>query len=318
MGAFFAELVPALDATGLSYEIVCVNDGSRDRTLERLGEFGRTLPLQVVDLSRNFGKEAALTAGIEHARGRAIIPIDADLQDPPELISEMIALWREGNDVVLAQRKSRGTDTPAKRITARLFYQLINKMSPIAIPSNTGDFRLMDRKVVDALAKLDEKNRFMKGLFAWVGFRTAAIRFDRRSRVAGETKWNYWKLWNFALDGIFSFSNLPLKIWVYVGMVVSTLAFCYGIFLMLRTLFLGIDLPGYASMMVSMLFLGGVQLLSLGIVGEYVGRIYNETKQRPNYLVRSVQDFTAAEGATPRPRSRLLRPRRNTNRRNPR
>ncbi|CAM2058712.1 Uncharacterized glycosyltransferase sll0501 [Desulfovibrionales bacterium] len=289
LDGLFNALVSALDGLGLTYEVVCVDDGSQDHSLEGLLAWQEKLPqLKVVELSRNFGKEAALTAGLELACGDAIVPMDADLQDPPEIIPEMLNRWTEGFDVVLAQRASRPGDSQLKRIAAAAFYWTINKLSPIDILPNTGDFRLMDRRVVEALRLLPEKNRFMKGLFAWVGFRTTVVRYSRPARIAGTTKWSWWKLWNFALDGIFSFSNLPLKIWVYLGLAFSGLSFLYATFLILRTILFGIDFPGYASIMVSMLFLEGVQLISLGVIGEYVGRIYNETKRRPSYLVKDL------------------------------
>lgn len=280
-------LESVLAATGLSYEIVCVDDGSRDRTLDHLIlHHYRNPAVKVIALSRNFGKEIAMTAGIDAASGAAVIPIDADLQDPPELIPELVARWRQGYEVVYAQRRSRQGETWLKRTTAKAFYGLIGRMTAIEIPSDTGDFRLIDRRAVDALKQLPERTRFMKGLFAWVGFRQTAVLYDRAPRHSGQTKWNYWRLWNFALDGITSFSFGPLRIWSYVGSLISLGAFGYGAFLIVRTLFLGIDVPGYASLMVTMLFLGGIQLLTLGIMGEYLGRIYEEVKGRPLYLVR--------------------------------
>ncbi len=276
-----------LGTTGLSYEIVCVDDGSRDRTLDHLIlHHYRNPAIKVIALSRNFGKEVAMTAGIDAASGAAVIPIDADLQDPPELIPELVARWQQGYEVVYAQRRSRQGETWLKRTTAKAFYGLISRMTAIKIPADTGDFRLIDRRAVDALKQLPERTRFMKGLFAWVGFRQTAVLYDRAPRHSGQTKWNYWRLWNFALDGITSFSFGPLRIWSYVGCLISLGAFCYGAFLIVRTLFLGIDVPGYASLMVTMLFLGGIQLLTLGIIGEYLGRIYEEVKGRPLYLVR--------------------------------
>jgi glycosyltransferase involved in cell wall biosynthesis len=255
----------------------------------------------VINLSRNFGKEIALTAGLDHAAGQAIIPIDADLQDPPELIGEMIAKWREGYDVVYCTRRSREGETWLKRFTADYFYRIIGHLSQVTIPSNTGDFRLLDRRVVEALKQMPERNRFMKGLFAWVGFKQTALYFDRNPRFRGDTKWNYWKLWNFALDGITSFSLLPLKVWSYVGSIISLLSLLYAIYLVLRTLILGIDLPGYASLMVAILFLGGIQLIGLGVLGEYLGRVYEEVKNRPLYLVRERYGFAPAQNSKAEP-----------------
>ncbi len=283
----FDRLINVLDKLETTYEIICVNDGSKDDTLNCLIKYHQTQPqIKVINLSRNFGKEIALTAGIDYATGEAIIPIDADLQDPPELIEQLVAKWREGYDVVYAMRRSRQGESWFKRFTANAFYQTIGKMSRVAIPPNTGDFRLLDRRVVEAIKKMPERNRFMKGLFAWVGFKQTSVLFDREPRFQGNTTWNYWKLWNFAIDGITSFSFLPLKVWSYIGLCVSCLSFLYASFLVIRTIFLGIDVPGYASLMVAVLFFGGVQLMTLGIIGEYLGRVYEEVKGRPLYFVR--------------------------------
>ncbi len=283
----FQRLIEVLDKLKTTYEIICVNDGSQDDTLNCLIQYHQTQPqIKVINLSRNFGKEIALTAGIDYATGEAIIPIDADLQDPPELIEQLVTKWREGYDVVYATRKSRQGESWLKLFTANAFYKTIGKMSRISLPNNTGDFRLLDRKVVEALKQMPERTRFMKGLFAWVGFKQTSVLFDRQPRFQGNTTWNYWKLWNFALDGITSFTFLPLKIWSYIGLGVSFLSFIYASFLVIRTLFFGIDVPGYASLMVTVLFLGGIQLITLGIIGEYLGRVYEEVKGRPLYFVR--------------------------------
>ena len=241
--------------------------------------------IRIINFSRNFGKEAALTAGLDKARGEAAIPIDVDLQDPPELIKELVARWREGYDVVLAKRANRTSDSFAKRVSADLFYKLNGKISNVDIPNNVGDFRLMSKRVVEALKQLPENQRFMKGLFAWVGFKTVVIEYVREKREAGQSSFNGWKLWNFALDGITSFSTLPLRIWLYIGALVSFLSFLYGSFIILKTLIFGVDLPGYASLAVIMLFLGGIQLIGIGILGEYIGRIYSESKRRPSYII---------------------------------
>lgn len=287
----------------LCYEIVCVNDGSRDETLSSLIKQHHQNPsIKVINLSRNFGKEVALTAGLDYATGRTVVPIDADLQDPPELIAEMLEKWREGYDVVYAVRRSRQGESWLKKFTADSFYRVISRMSRVSIPRNTGDFRLMDRKVVEALKQLPERSRFMKGLFAWVGFKQTSIYYDRAPRYKGQTKWNYWKLWNFAIDGITSFSLAPLKVWSYVGLILSLLALIYASFLILRTLIYGVDLPGYASIMVGVLFLGGIQLITLGVIGEYLGRVYEEVKGRPLYLVRDLYGIaspTPAAGSEP-------------------
>lgn len=279
------EVVDAIDDA--EFEFICVNDGSRDATVKKLAELSeRDARVRVIDLSRNFGKEAALTAGLDEALGDAVIPIDADLQDPPELIPALISKWREGAEVVVAKRVDREADSYLKRKTAELFYSLHNTISDTAIPENVGDFRLMDRVVVDAIKALPERRRFMKGLFAWVGFNTATIEYARAPRSAGSTKFTSWRLWNFALEGITSFSTIPLRIWTYIGGTLALIAFSYGSFIVIRTVLFGADVPGYASLMSVVLFIGGVQLIGLGVVGEYIGRIYLESKQRPVYIIR--------------------------------
>ncbi|SAL38896.1 glycosyltransferase family 2 protein [Caballeronia humi] len=285
---FFATVRPVLDAVPDSdYEIVCVNDGSRDLTLEKLLKYSiGDRRIKVVDLSRNFGKEAALTAGLDHARGDAVIPLDADLQDPPHLIPRLIEKWRDGFDVVIAIRSERLTDSYAKRSTASWFYRVHNAISDVKIPGNAGDFRLMSRQAVDALKLLPENHRFMKGLFAWIGFETASIEYVRQPRAAGTTKFSGWKLWNFALEGVTSFSTLPLRVWTYIGGLTAAFAFVLAAYLILRTVIRGVDVPGYASIFTAVLFLGGMQLVGIGVIGEYVGRIYSETKRRPVYIVR--------------------------------
>ncbi|HYE50403.1 MAG TPA: glycosyltransferase family 2 protein [Azospirillaceae bacterium] len=289
---FYREITQVLEAVAPSFEIVCVNDGSRDGTLAKLQDLAaRDSRIRVVDLSRNFGKELALTAGIDHAAGAAVIPIDADLQDPPHVIPAMIAKWREGYEVVLAARADRSSDSPLKRLTAKGFYWVMSRVGEVPIPQDVGDFRLMDRKVVDALARLPERTRFMKGLFAWLGFRQAVVTYARAPRAAGQTKWKYWKLWNFALEGIVSFSTLPLKIWTYCGALVATAALAYMMFLVVYTMVHGVDVPGYASLMAALLLFSGINMIGLGIVGEYLGRVFVEVKQRPLYLVRETWGF---------------------------
>ncbi|WP_325064823.1 glycosyltransferase family 2 protein [Dolichospermum flos-aquae] len=289
----FERLSSVLNKLNITYEIICIDDGSRDNTVKSLINHHYQNPaIKIVSFSRNFGKEIALTAGINHSQGKAVIPIDADLQDPPELIEQLIDKWREGYDVVYAQRRLRLDDSWVKRLTAKGFYWTIAKVSPVDIPANVGDFRLLDRRVVEALKKIPERTRFMKGLFAWVGFKQYSILYDRQPRYQGESKWNYWKLWNFALDGITSFSLIPLKIWTYLGFVLSFLAFLYAAFLIILTMIKGITVPGYNSLMVVVLFLGGIQLIGLGIIGEYLGRVYEEAKQRPLYLVQEYHGFS--------------------------
>jgi len=290
--AFFDQLLPVLIHLGTTWEVICVNDGSTDATLDLLLDFHRRIPaIKVINLSRNFGKDVALSAGFDFAGGAAVIPIDADLQDPPELIAQMIDKWREGFDIVFATRTRRHGESWLKRTTARYFYEIFDRITDIPIPRDTGDYRLIDRRVVNVLVQLPERTRFMKGLFAWVGFKQAAITFNRNPRHAGHTKWNYWRLWNFALDAITSFSSLPLKIWSYLGLAISLFAFLFAIFLAALKIIRGIDLPGYASLMVAVLFFGGVQLISLGIIGEYLARMYSEVKGRPLYLVRDSWGF---------------------------
>lgn len=282
----FERLRPCLEKVTANYEIVCVDDGSRDNTVNLLKEYNRRDPrVKIVRLARNFGKEAALTCGIDYALGRAVIPIDADLQDPPELIPELVAKWQAGYKVVLATRRNRPGDSWMKRKSAEWFYRAINKVSTVKIPPNTGDFRLMDRQVVEAVKQLPERTRFMKGIFAFAGFSTTTIHFDREARAGGNTSWNYWNLWKFALEGIFSFTSVPLHIWTYLGAFISFVSFIYMLVIIGRTLLYGNPVHGYTSLMVAILFMGGMQLLSIGIIGEYVGRIYRETKQRPIYLV---------------------------------
>lgn len=288
VGAFFSRLIPVLDRLEEAYEVICVNDGSRDGTLAALLAMRALHPsVRVIDLSRNFGKEAALTAGLDAARGDAVIPIDVDLQDNPALITKLVEEWKRGFEVVLAKRADRRTDSFAKRLTAFLFYRLHNSISsePV-LPENVGDFRLMDRKVVEAIKQLPERRRFMKGIFAWVGFRSTTVEYVRDSRFVGKSRFTGWKLWNFALEGITSFSTAPLRIWTYLGLAVASLAFVYAAFIIIRTVVHGIDVPGYASLLAVTLFLGGIQLIGLGVLGEYLGRVYSEAKQRPIYIVR--------------------------------
>jgi polyisoprenyl-phosphate glycosyltransferase len=268
----------------INWEIIYVNDGSSDETIKILNGLGDKR-VGIVDLSRNFGKEIAMTAGLDHAQGDAVVVIDADLQDPPELIPELVAKWKEGFDVVYARRTSRDGETFLKKMTAKYFYRTIQSMSLVKIPEDTGDFRLLSRRAVDAIKQLPERHRFMKGLFAWIGYPQVAVYYHRDPRYAGKSKWNYWKLWNFALEGITSFSIGPLKIATYVGLFIALDSFFYAAFIIYKTLMYGDPVKGYPSMMVVMLFLGGVQLIFLGMIGEYLGRMFNETKNRPLYLV---------------------------------
>lgn len=291
---FFKEVTEVLIGEKLNYEIICVNDGSTDMTLPALLKARESNKrIRVIHLSRNFGKEVALTAGLDHARGKVVIPMDADLQDPPRLIPHLLAKWRDGYQVVNARRAERMSDSWVKRSTAHAFYKVFNAISDTPIPENTGDFRLLDREVVDALRCLPERDRFMKGLFAWVGYRTTEITYERPARASGVSKWNYWKLFNFAVSGVMAFSTFPLRLFSYIGFVVAGVSFLYASFLIAYTLFLGRDVPGYASIMVVMLFLGGIQLMGIGVIGEYVGKVFLEAKQRPLYLVHRLYGFEA-------------------------
>lgn len=273
----------------INLEIVFVNDGSTDQTLNHLLALQRSnQSIKVIELSRNFGKESALSAGLAESSGQLVVPMDADLQDPPELIFKMIELWQSGCDVVLAKRINRDADSWAKRTTASFFYRIHNWVADTCIPPNVGDFRLMDRMVVDALNALPESRRFMKGLFAWLGFRTGVVEYVRPMRIAGEGKLNGWFLWNFAIEGITGFSTAPLKLWTYLGSVVALTSLLFAILIMFRTLIYGIDVPGYASIIVAVTLLGGLQLMGIGVIGEYLGRTYVESKRRPVYVVRRV------------------------------
>jgi len=285
IAAFHRRLAAVMQALG-AWEAVYVNDGSTDATLAALHALQRDDPhVAIVNLSRNFGKEIATTAGLDHAQGDAVVVIDADLQDPPELIPTLAETWRQGFDTVYAQRRVRLGETRVKRATAAMFYRLMRRLGRVELPPNTGDFRLMSRRVVDAVRQLREQHRFMKGVFAWVGFPSCAVPYDRAPRHAGTTKWSYWKLWNLALEGITSFTVMPLKVATYLGLAVALMAVIYALQVVVKTLLIGNPVAGYPSLMTVVLFLGGVQLMTLGVIGEYLGRVFNETKQRPLYFV---------------------------------
>ncbi len=294
-----------LDALGPGgrIEIVFVDDGSRDRTPAIIADLaGRRPDIVLVKLSRNFGKDVALTAGLAHATGDAVIPMDVDLQDPPDAIPAMIAAWRKGAKVVNARRRSRGVDSWLKRATAAAFYRAYNRIASYPIQENVGDFRLLDRDVVNAINTIPERVRFMKGLLSWVGFSQATVEYDRRSRAAGRSKWAYWRLWNFALDGITGSTTLPLRIWTYVGLILAAGAFAYAGYIIMLAVTQGIAVPGYASLLVVMLGIGAFNMISLGLLGEYVGRIAIEVRQRPLYLVESIV------GRRPAPRTPAIAP----------
>jgi polyisoprenyl-phosphate glycosyltransferase len=285
---FNRRMTETLREVPFDWELIYVNDGSRDHTAELIrGLLRASANTALLDLSRNFGKEAAMTAGIDHATGDALLIIDADLQDPPELIPEMTRLLESADyDVIYAQRASRSGETFLKKTSAHLFYRIIGRLTGIDIPRDTGDFRLLNSRAIEALRRLREHHRFMKGLFAWIGFRQVALLYDRDPRFAGKSKFNYWRLWNFSLEGITSFTTAPLKVASYVGLATSVGAAIYGISIVISTLIFGNSVAGYPSLLVIVLFLGGLQLLTLGIIGEYLGRIFNESKQRPLYFVR--------------------------------
>ena len=283
---FVDEVVAVLTKIGKPYEMLFIDDGSKDRTLEKLLTAKQSNKnIRIVKLSNNFGKEAALTAGLNRCKGDVVIPMDADLQDPPELIFDLIGDWEKGFDVVLARRSDRSSDSFFKRMTAQLFYKFHNRISHVQIPEDVGDCRLITKKVVDALRLLPENQRFMKGLFAWAGFEYSVVAYKRECRKAGTSCFNGWRLWNFALDGITSFSTVPLRIWVYVGLIIALFSFLYGGYIILYTLIKGVKTPGFATLFSAVSFLGGIQLIGIGVLGEYIGRIYMESKRRPPYLI---------------------------------
>ncbi|SFN07924.1 glycosyltransferase family 2 protein [Variovorax sp. OV329] len=296
VGHFHERMSRLLAEIDYPAEIVFVDDGSTDGTLQALHALRESDPrIAVLGLSRNFGKEIALSAGLDHASGDAVVVIDVDLQDPPEIIKEFIAKWEAGYDVVYGQRIVRDGETALKKMTAFLFYRVMRKLTRVNLPEDTGDFRLMSRRVVDALKSCREQHRFMKGLFAWVGYRQCAVRYHRESRVAGTTKFNYWKLWNFALEGITSFTTGPLKVATYVGFMTAAVAFFFLVWIVGKTLLHGDPVRGYPSLMAVVLFLGGIQLVTIGILGEYVGRMFDETKGRPLYLLKDVWPAESAD-----------------------
>lgn len=274
------------ETSDYKFEFLFVNDGSRDRTLEIIKTYAeKDDRVAYINLSRNFGKEIAMIAGLDNVTGDATVIIDADLQDPPELIPQMIKYWEEGYDDVYARRKSRAGESWLKKVTSEMYYKILQKSTNIPIQKDTGDFRLLDKRCIEALRQFRESQRNAKGMFSWIGYKKKEIMYDRDPRMAGETKWNYTKLTNLAIDGITSFTTAPLRISTIFGGLVSFAAFIYILYLVIRTILYGTDLAGYPSMMAVILFLGGIQLLSLGIIGEYVGRIFNETKNRPLYLI---------------------------------
>ncbi len=277
---------------GYDFEFLFINDGSKDRTIDLIRQKSdKDTRVSYIDLSRNFGKERAMLAGFDYAKGDAMVIIDADLQDPPELIPKMIKLWEDGYDDVYAKRKSREGETWLKKSTSRWFYSILEKLSAVEIQRDTGDFRLLDRRAVEALKTLRENNRYTKGMFSWIGFKKKEIFYDRVSRAAGETKWNYPKLTNLAIEGITSFTTAPLRFSTYMGFIVSIFAFLWSAYLIIRKLFFSVDMTGYTSIMAAILLLGGVQLIAVGIIGEYIGRIFIETKDRPVYFTQEIKEY---------------------------
>ncbi|MBL6455013.1 glycosyltransferase family 2 protein [Belnapia sp. T6] len=306
VACFHARLATVMDSLGLSWEAVYVDDGSQDGTVRLLETLRASHPeIALLSLSRNFGKEVAMTAGLDHARGSgAVIVIDADLQDPPELIPELVAGWQDGVDIVYAQRRSRAGETWMKKATAHAFYRLMARVGgPVQLPPDVGDFRLMSRRSVDALLQLRERHRFMKGLFAWVGFPSRAVLYDRAPRAAGTTKWNYGRLFNLSVEGITSFTTLPLRLATWMGVATAVFAMGYGGEVVLKAMIYGDPVPGYPSLMAVILFLGGVQLMTLGVIGEYLGRVFNETKGRPLYIVGRHLTSSMAQPAAASPNS---------------
>lgn len=294
---FHSQMCEVMEATGCAYEILYVDDGSTDDSPALLNAIrDRDGKVAIIELSRNFGKEVAVSAGLDHAGGDAVIIIDADLQDPPELVHTFLREWRNGYDVVYGRRIDRRGETRTKKLTAKWFYRILNRLSEVEIPADVGDFRLLSRRAVDALLSLPERHRYMKGLYAWIGFPQKSIPYVREPREAGHSKWSYWRLWNLALEGITSFSDVPLKLATYMGAATSGVAILYGLFLLIRTLIWGNPVPGYPSLIIVMLFLGGVQLICLGIIGEYLARTYQESKSRTLYFVKG---YHPASGADP-------------------
>lgn len=291
--AFHERLTAVLKTLHCRYEIIYVDDGSIDHTaelLDKLGEFDATIG--IIKLTRNFGKEKAMTAGLQHVEGDAVVLIDADLQDPPELIPQMVSIWQQGYDVVNMRRNHRDGETLFKKITSSAFYRIINKLSDITMSEDVGDFRLLSKRAVDALKSLPESDRFMKGLFSWIGYRQITIDYNREARAAGITKWNYWRLWNFALDGITSFSTVPLRVATYIGLLSALGSFCYASYFLFKTLIFGDPVKGFPTIVVFVLLIGGLQLMAMGIIGEYLGRTYIESKRRPLYLIDKYKPAT--------------------------
>ncbi len=291
IGLFFPELAARLQAMAHRFEIIVIDDGSRDSTIQKILQLPHELNIKLLGFSRNFGKETALTAGLEHCTGDVAILMDADFQHPIETLPVFLASWGEGYEMVYGVRKNRDNESRIKRGFARLFYWLMAQITKIEIPNNAGDFRLLDRKVINAINSFNERTRFMKGLYAWVGFKKVAVPFEVRDRVAGKSSWGLVKLTELAITGITSFSDIPLRVWGFVGFLVSLVSLLYAIYFVTATLIFGTDLPGFPSIIVAVMFLGGIQLLSIGILGEYIARIFTEVKQRPKYIIETKVGF---------------------------
>jgi len=291
LNEFYRRLTIVMDELKENYEIIFVNDGSTDNSLEIMKKLhSDDERIKIIDFSRNFGHQMAITAGIDYGSGKAIVTIDADLQDPPEIIPELIKKWKEGYDVVYGVRKKRKGESFFKKATALIFYRLLNRMTDINIPLDAGDFRLMDKKVANNLKKIREKNRYIRGLTSWIGFKQISVLYEREKRLAGHTKYPFKKMLKFAFDAIFSFTNFPLKIATYFGFLVAGLSFLYLIYVLYIKIFTNITIPGWSSLIVAVLFLGGVELVCIGIIGEYIGRIGEEVKKRPLYVIKEVID----------------------------
>ncbi len=291
---FLSKLTGCLQEITCNFEVIVVDDGSKDKTVKSVIKLSKKGNIKLVAFSRNFGKEFALTAGLDHCTGQVAILIDADFQHPIELIPRFVSRWSKGYDMVYGKRKNRNNESRVKRNFANAFYWLMTKITKINIPSNAGDFRLLDRKIITSLNDFNERTRFMKGLYAWVGYKTCSIKYDVSDRVAGTSAWGFAKLTELAITGILSFSDIPLRVWSLVGFVISLVSLLYAIYMITTTLIFGTDMPGFPSIIIAVMFFGGIQLLSIGILGEYVARIFAEVKQRPNYIVNYKYGFDEA------------------------